>query len=122
MPGSKRTGKTIGKGLAGPGRPPGIPNKVTLSVQQALQASFDQLGPQWFVNLANKHPVAYANVIVRLIPNVTNVNVSGGLAYTTKVVQVADRDPIPQLPILEAEYKVIEPSVCPASDEPDPFD
>jgi hypothetical protein len=62
----------IGKGKAGPGRPKGIPNKVTRAAKEAFAHAFEQLGGtermvQWAKSDPENLKVFYT-LYARLIP------------------------------------------------------
>ena len=67
----KQTG--IGKGTPGPGRPKGVPNKLTANAKEAFQMAFEKLGgwermAQW----AEADPdnlKTFFTLYARLIPN-----------------------------------------------------
>ena len=57
------------RGRAGLGRPKGSPNRVTRSLKEALQMSFDELGGvQWLVELGRNEPRAFAMLLAKLLP------------------------------------------------------
>ena len=66
----KRLG--IGKGTPGPGRPKGVPNKLTRAAKEAFQLAFDELGGvDGMVNWAKQDPdnlKAFYALYARLIP------------------------------------------------------
>ena len=53
----------------GPGRPKGIPNKVTLSVREAIVAAFEKMGGvDALVKWAKKNPTDFYKLWTRLLP------------------------------------------------------
>ena len=57
------------RGNAGKGRPKGSQNKITRTIRQAIEASFDILGgEEWLVELGRSDPKAYATLLARLVP------------------------------------------------------
>ena len=74
--------KTIGTGLAGPGRPAGSPNRVTAEVREALSdlvvGNLPRL-QEWLDRLAKHNPKAAFEVYVKLlefcVPKLTRVTV-----------------------------------------------
>ena len=68
---------------AGPGRPKGVPNKVTGQVKEALSQAFDRVGGvDYVVRMAEEHPKAFLTMLARLVPNEIHaeVNLNEGLA------------------------------------------
>ena len=65
--------KRIGTGLPGPGRKPGVPNKIGASAKNAFQAAFDQLGGveglvKWARADEGKNLTDFYKLYARLIP------------------------------------------------------
>ena len=69
----------IGKGTPGPGRPKGIPNKLTKSAKEAFQLAFDDLGGwEGLAKWARKDPhnqKVFYSLYSKLIP--TDVTSNG---------------------------------------------
>ena len=62
--------KTIGTGLAGPGRPAGSPNRVTTEVREALSDLVVGNVPrlqEWLDRLAKHNPKAALEIYVKLL-------------------------------------------------------
>lgn len=63
-------GKTIGTGLAGPGRPAGSPNRVTTEVREALSDLVADNVPrlqEWLDRVAKHNPKAALEIYVKLV-------------------------------------------------------
>jgi hypothetical protein len=62
----------IGKGKPGPGRPKGVPNKVTLAAKEAIHEAFEQMGGiEALVTWANKGDnakVFYSQIWPKIVP------------------------------------------------------
>lgn len=78
----KKPSKTIGTGLAGPGRPAGSPNRVTAEVREALAELVAGNLPrlqEWLDRLATHNPKAAFEVYVKLlefcVPKLTRMTV-----------------------------------------------
>jgi hypothetical protein len=53
----------------GPGRPKGVPNKLTTDVRAAIQAAFNGLGgADWLMSQAQENPVAFMTLLGKIIP------------------------------------------------------
>lgn len=62
--------KTIGAGLAGPGRPAGSPNRVTTEVREALSDLIAGNVPrlqEWLDRVAKHNPKAALEIYVKLV-------------------------------------------------------
>ena len=54
---------------AGPGRPRGIPNKVTQSVKEAIERAFEKLGGQeYLVHVGRTDPRTFCALLSKLLP------------------------------------------------------
>lgn len=65
-----KRGKTIGAGLAGPGRPAGSPNRVTAEVRDALSDLVAGNVPrlqEWLDGVAKHNPKAALEIYVKLV-------------------------------------------------------
>jgi hypothetical protein len=83
----------IGKGLAGPGRPKGLQNKLTKSAKEAFQHAFDEAGgadglAQW----AKGHRADFYKLYARLIPVDANITGAIDAAMTVKFIEPLSRD------------------------------
>lgn len=72
---------------AGPGRPAGIPNKVTQSVKEAIERAFDELGgTSYLVHVGRKDPRTFCALLSRLLPTkLANADGSPLLAALTEL-------------------------------------
>ena len=63
---------------AGPGRPKGKLNKLTLTMTEFLEESFQQLGGvKWLIKLGKEDRKAYAMLIARLSPTQVVAELTG---------------------------------------------
>ena len=54
---------------AGPGRPKGIPNKITLSVREAIERAFDNLGGSSYLeHVGRTDPRTFCALLSKLLP------------------------------------------------------
>jgi hypothetical protein len=77
---NKKTHKNtrIGAGRAGPGRPPGAPNKLTATVKMMVLGALQQLGGiAYLKRQAKKHPQAFMTLLGKIIPT----QVVGDMSY-----------------------------------------
>lgn len=66
----KNRGKTIGTGLAGPGRPAGSPNRITAEARKALSDLVVGNAPrlqEWLDRVAKHNPKAALEIYVKLV-------------------------------------------------------
>jgi hypothetical protein len=69
----------IGKGKAGPGRPKGLPNKLTRTVKEAFETAFHAMQEQPGVKLSEwgvANPTEFYKLAARLIPAEINAKVT----------------------------------------------
>lgn len=68
----KKTAKKLHGAAAmgpGPGRPKGVPNKLTSDVRAAIQAAFNGLGgADWLMEKAQENPTAFMTLLGKIIP------------------------------------------------------
>lgn len=73
----------IGQGKPGPGRPKGLPNKLTKTVKEAFEVAFQELQDKPGAKLsdwAQSNPTDFYRIAAKLIPAELNANVRGNLA------------------------------------------
>lgn len=72
---------------AGPGRPAGIPNKVTQSVKEAIERAFDTLGgASYLVHVGRSDPRTFCALLSKLLPTkLANADGSPLLAALTEL-------------------------------------
>ncbi len=60
------------------GRRKGTPNKLTRTIKEAIEASFDQVGGvDYLVRMAEEQPTAYMTLLGKVLPAQINANVTG---------------------------------------------
>lgn len=63
---------------AGMGRPKGIPNKLTRTLKQAIEESFEKVGgAEYLARMAVEQPAAYMTLLGKIIPQQVDANVTG---------------------------------------------
>lgn len=54
---------------AGKGRPKGAVNKLTKTIREAVEISFNQIGgADWLAKMADEQPVAYMTLLGKVLP------------------------------------------------------
>lgn len=97
----KKTGENKKRGRnslpPGPGRPKGLPNKLTASAKQAFELAFQGLGgvPQ-FVEWAKDNQTDFYKLYSKLIP----VNMTGSVGLN---IQIVDYSNLPETPDADTE-------------------
>lgn len=115
---------------AGPGRPKGLPNKVTQSVKEAIERAFEKLGGMdYLVHVGQTDPRTFCALLSKLLPTkLSNADGSPLLAAlteltdaqlearTARALQDAQRaglmsppDAVSSAPVLEVQAEVVEP-------------
>lgn len=70
---------------AGPGRPKGLQNKVTVEIKDMLRAALDEAGGKdYLVRQAKVNPVSFNALISKLIPADINAKLTGTVNVTIK--------------------------------------
>ncbi|MBW9250226.1 MAG: hypothetical protein GJU72_14475 [Acidithiobacillus ferriphilus] len=58
-----------GPGTAGPGRPKGTPNAITMTLRDGIEEAYHQLGGvAWLVRLGQEEPRVFASLLSKLLP------------------------------------------------------
>lgn len=66
---------------AGKGRKKGVPNKITKSVRESIEAAFQKIGgPEYLIEQARENPQAFMSLLGRLIPSGSALNVAVGVS------------------------------------------
>ena len=63
------------------GRPKGARNRLGTQFLKALEADFNQFGPQAIALVREKKPEVYIKVVADLLPKEANINVEAGEAF-----------------------------------------
>ena len=63
------------------GRPKGARNRLGTQFLEALEADFNQFGPQAIALVREKKPEVYMRVVADLLPKEANINVEAGEAF-----------------------------------------
>ena len=88
-PANRRIALGIGSGKAGPGRPKGVPNKITASIRQALVNAFEKLGGvRSLVKWGRENPSEFYRLWGRMAPTEVAVTDPDGTGLTIRVVKV----------------------------------
>lgn len=62
----------------GPGRPKGVPNKVTSELKQMIMGALDEAGgKEYLVQQAKDNPTAFMTLIGKYIPSDVNAKLTG---------------------------------------------
>lgn len=63
-------------GNRGKGRRKGVPNKLTVTIKEAIEKSFDEVGGvKYLAEMAREQPVAYMTLLGKVLPTQINANV-----------------------------------------------
>src|SRR5215831_16524000 len=63
------------------GRPKGARNRLSTQFLEALEADFNQSGPQAIALVRERKPEVYIRVVADLLPKEANINVEAGEAF-----------------------------------------
>jgi Family of unknown function (DUF5681) len=72
------------------GRPKGARNRLGTQVLEALEADFNQHGPQAIAQVREKKPEVYMRVVADLLPKEANINVEAGEAFVELWRKISD--------------------------------
>jgi hypothetical protein len=79
---------TPNRGNAGKGRPAGSENKLTRTIKEAIEASFEKVGgADYLAKMAMQEPVAYMTLLGKVLPTQVAVKTKEPLSVTFNVVQ-----------------------------------
>ena len=72
------------------GRPKGARNRLGTQFLEALEADFNQFGPQAIALVREKKPEVYIKVVADLLPKEANINVEAGEAFVELWRKISD--------------------------------
>ena len=72
------------------GRPKGARNRLGTQFLEALEADFNQFGPQAIALVREKKPEVYMRVVADLLPKEANINVEAGEAFVNLWRKISD--------------------------------
>ena len=72
------------------GRPKGTRNRLGTQFLEALEADFNQFGPQAIAVVREKKPEVYIKVVADLLPKEANINVEAGEAFVKLWGRISD--------------------------------
>ena len=72
------------------GRPKGARNRLGTQFLEALEADFNQFGPQAIALVREKKPEVYIKVVANLLPKEANINVGAGEAFVNLCRRISD--------------------------------
>lgn len=85
----KTTQKRVGTGLAGPGRPKGTPNKVTVDLRGMVLAALDKAGgAKYLQQQAKDNPAAFMTMLGKCLPK--DVKIEGDLSLSVTVQRLSE--------------------------------
>ena len=84
----------IGKGKAGPGRPKGVPNKITSDLKRAILEAAEAAGGEggtvgYLTKQANDNPASFLALIGKVLPTTIAGDPENPLATITRIELVA---------------------------------
>jgi hypothetical protein len=72
------------------GRPKGARNRLGTQFLEALEADFNQFGPQAIAFVRERKPEVYVRVVADLLPKEANINVEAGEAFVELWRRISD--------------------------------
>jgi len=82
----------IGKGTPGPGRPKGVPNKVTRDMREIVREAFERAGGvDYLVTQADVNPKAFMAILAKLLPNTVEVDPTDGVRVAERMREARER-------------------------------
>jgi len=65
-------------GNRGKGRPKGVPNKLSRTVKQSIEAAFDIIGgAEYLARQAEENPAAFMTLLGKILPTQIDANITG---------------------------------------------
>jgi hypothetical protein len=88
----QRRGRPFKPGQSGnpEGRPKGARNRSSSQFLEALEADFNQFGPDAIALVRRKSPEVYMRVVAGLLPKEANINVEAGEAFIKLWGKISD--------------------------------
>lgn len=81
----------MAKGVKTGGRVKGTPNKTTVAVKEALQATFDGIGGvPAMITWATENPTPFYNLYGKLLPIEANIQGEVDVGVTVQIVRMGD--------------------------------
>ena len=72
------------------GRPKGARNRLGTQFLEALEADFNQFGPQAIAVVRECNPAVYIRVVAGLLPKEANINVEANMAFVELWGRISD--------------------------------
>ena len=72
------------------GRPKGARNRLGTQFLEALEADFNQFGPQAIALVRERKPEVYVRVVADLLPKEANINIEAGEAFVELWKKISD--------------------------------
>ena len=76
----------IGEGKPGPGRKPGVPNKLTADVKAAIERAFNEVGgSEYLVRQAKENPQAFLTLLGKILPRDMKIDLPESFSISVKL-------------------------------------
>jgi hypothetical protein len=75
----------------GAGRPKGVPNKLTRTIKEAIEAAFEQVGGhEYLARMAEDQPTAFMALLGKAMPTQIDASVTGSIGMPPIVLGQTD--------------------------------